>query len=788
MYELFFIARNNLKKKKGDVAILFFLMLLSSLILYVSISVLTNMDHVLEQSHENFHGADFLYIVPEIEAAKVTEIIYENEDVAESQTADVWIPTGGVSYRKSKDAEKKAFSFIFETIEDEKTIGKLSDNIVLDSDEKTILLPYYLKISNDYAVGEKIYLTIGEQEYEFKIGGFVEDPMFANPTNISFYYCYLERDTIQQIIDEQPLMAAGHCLNYQVRLKAGADSLDFDDQISVQLTKEIPELGNAQTLGMNWTSMKGGAGIAAKIAMGIMLVFSILLMMIALIIVRFSVRNFLERNMKNIGVLEATGYTTRQLQASAMLEMVSLAVVASITGVILGIAGSSLIGNIQASIIGISWNQKPDITAAFISIIVVVALVMGITWMVGRIYKKITVLSALRGGIMTHNFRKNYLPFEKSILPVSWTLGIKAILQEKIKNVMVMAIIALLSFSSCVGFFIYENFSKDMSMLMKMSGIEVGTAWINGEDLAGAGEQIKGLPSIEQVLFFDINTVRLSHDEKSASVTCDMWDEPEKLINEMVVAGRLPRQDNEIVLTTATSEQLGVAVGDVIYVEGSGERLDYIVVGIDQKINEMGRKALMNLAGGTRLNGREQVTSLYLYATEGTSFEQIKKEVTSILPDLQLTDGEKQTEDSMGSATAGMKAICVIFVTITIGVVIMIVMLLIKNRLAKERKNYGIQKALGFTTPQLVIQTILTNLPVDLFGAVIGAILAKFLMNPLVALSFSFCGIQKCDLQTPAFWLVLDVVGIMIIAMLTAILSASKIHKIEPVMLLQEDC
>lgn len=641
-------------------------------------------------------------------------------------------------YRGESEIEKKEFAFVLETIEEEKKISKLPVNTQDIKQNQAILLPYYLKANGSFQVGDNIYLTLGEHEYEFLVMGFVEDPLFATPLNISVYKCYIMKAYLEEIEGEEPSLKESKYKTYKVRLKEGERSIEFDDKISTLLTKEVPDLSNSINMGMNWESMKGGDAILSKVAMGIMLVFSGLLVIISLIIVRFSVRGFIEDNMKNIGVLQACGYTVRQLRCSIFMEMFGITAIASTIGLTAGISGSGLIRNAQASMIGLSWNQTFDLKAAVVTMTLVLVLISTVTLSATKIYKRISILDALRGGIHNHNFRRNYLPLDKCMFSKSVALGCKSILGEKMKNIAILFIIMLLSFTCCAGFFLYENFAKDTSKLLKLTGIELGTAIITGGNLEQIKEKAETFKSIDQILCYENCSVKLMYKDSQVTITCDMWSDPKSLINETIVEGRLPEYENEIVVTTNVSEKLVAEVGDVIYVEGLGEKKSYIITGIDQKINNMGLKALMTLEGQARLNGINQVSSLYVYAKEGYSFEEIQTEITKQFTGINIFESVKQAEDSLNGISRGMELICAIFVTITVLVVTMVVMLLIKSKLMKERKNYGIYKALGFTSGELMRQTIMTNFPVDLIGAVAGAILAGYFTNSLVALCLSF--------------------------------------------------
>ena len=138
----------------------------------------------------------------------------------------------------------------------------------------------------------------------------------------------------------------------------------------------------------------------------------------------------------------------------------------------------------------------------------------------------------------------------------------------------------------------------------------------------------------------------------------------------------------------------------------------------------------------------------------------------------------------MNSVVLAMVAICVIFVIITVFVVAMVEILLIKAKVIRERKNLGLNKAFGFTTRQLIAQTMLMNLPVIALGAVCGVVLSVYLMEPLIIACMSFCGIEKCPFTVDFFWMAVTVIGILLVAIAASFVSAFQIRKIEPVKML----
>lgn len=785
MEALWFITRNNIKKKKRDVAVLSFLIALAALLLYTSVSVFAGLNSILDAAYERAHTADLIYITGQ-GADRIPDIFKSQEEVVEYEESECLF-FASADYRRGQEEGSQQSMFVIGRIEEERAICTLAGSEHVTACEDSILLPYYLKASGGFAVGDLFYLTIGEAEWEFHVAGFVEDPLFATPLNISAYSCYISSARMDELLKENDMARAGRGTCYKVRLRAGEDSMDFDHKISQILTAEIPELGSSMNLGMNWKAMKGGAGMLSKISMGVMLIFSLLLITVAIIIVRFSIHNFMEMNRKNTGILQAAGYTTKQLRHSVMFEMAFIAFLASAAGVLLGVLGSSLIGSIQGMMIGLSWNQKFHAGAAFITMAGLLVMVPGVAWLCGRAYKKTPVLDALRGGISTHNFKRNHFPLEKSRLPGALVLAGKHLFGEKGKTLSVFFIVTLLSFSACAGFGLYENFAVRMDNLLKIVGLETGDILVTGEGVEQAGTELAQWDGIEGVLYYGNLSIHIESAEGETEVTCDFWRDPEALHNEMLTQGRLPKYDNEIVLTTSIAKMLHVKPGDTVYVTGGGERLAYIVSGIDQKMNNMGLKAMMREAGAKRLNDTVELTQVYCYFEDDMTVAEMSERILARFPELAVADSAKQVENMMKTIVLVMEAICAVFVLITLFVVVLVEVLLIKSKLIKERRNFGIWKALGFTTAQLIVQTMLMNLPVIGAGAVLGSLLTSVLFEPLVLVCLSFCGIKQTNSVVPPVWMLITIAGILLVALAASFLSSVRIRKIEPVSMLIEE-
>lgn len=785
MYRLFFIAKNNLKKKKSDVVVLVFLTMLAVVLLYMSITAMTNTGKVLDKVYEETNGADFIFITPNKEREQLTELISSQEEVSQCEVIPC-LYKSGVKYHRTGERKSEG-SFLLGAMEETRNIQKFTIQEEGENKKNSILLPYYFKAGFSYETGDIIFLTLGAHEYEFEVLGFIEDGLFATPLNNEVLRCYLHKDYIEEIKEREKGYLQEGYYEYRVKLKQGQSSYKFDQKLSEIITKEIPDIDRSANLGLNWETTKDGDAIMSNIGMGIIMTFGFLLIGIAIIIIRFSVRNFIQDNMKNIGILQATGYTSNELKNAGIIEMAGIALVGTCFGLLAGYLCGGIIGNLQGMLIGMKWKIGFDIGAACITALLVNVLILFVTVWTVRVYGNITVLNALRGGVSTHNFRKNHVPLDRTKLCLQGALGIKSIAKEKMKSLAICFIVFVLSLASCVGFTLYQNFSLNTDKLVKLSGLDSFNIAITGENLEQVGEELLSWEEVEDVVYYNSNSIKLNKGEESITLTADFWKNPQKLKNETLIEGRLPKYENEIVITTKVSEMLQAAVGDVIYVEGSGERKDYIVSGIDQKISHMGISALMNAKGAERLNGTYTANTLYVYTEKGVTYSQIQKRIKKKYENVTVIDREKIVQNAISSISTSMKLICGLFVTITLFVVYMVVMLLVKTKVVQEKRNYGIYKALGFTTSQLVLQMVCSNLPIMTTGALLGSIGSIYMTDSFIVLFLSFCGVKVCDMVINPVWLVVTVVGITVVSLLVTLCVSMKIRKIEPArMLLSE--
>ncbi len=102
----------------------------------------------------------------------------------------------------------------------------------------------------------------------------------------------------------------------------------------------------------------------------------------------------------------------------------------------------------------------------------------------------------------------------------------------------------------------------------------------------------------------------------------------------------------------------------------------------------------------------------------------------------------------------------------------------------KKKKEYGILKALGYKTSDLVLQTAISFMPSIIISVVLFSVVSYFLANPYMNLIMVNFEIMKSSFSIPVLGVLLIGILLVLISFLFAIFESRRIKKIEPYKLL----
>ena len=142
-----------------------------------------------------------------------------------------------------------------------------------------------------------------------------------------------------------------------------------------------------------------------------------------------------------------------------------------------------------------------------------------------------------------------------------------------------------------------------------------------------------------------------------------------------------------------------------------------------------------------------------------------------------------------GKATyQGMLSAYITFVTmIVVGLIVLstfivsfVLYLLVRVMLNKKKREYGIMKAFGVTTKQLILQTAISFLPIQIIATGVGVVISCCIVNPLFSFMLSEIGIVICHFAIPVGMIIIVSICMIALSFVLVCMLSRKIKKISP--------
>ncbi len=773
MRKLFLIVRSNLRKAKGQTASIVVLVLLAAMLL--NLWLMLSMDY--RANFGRYHdklNAEHVTITVEDKEGDIKKFLDEtlkNDDrVLEYYVDSCMHMTGTFSYNGGD--MNSWFTFAEKDKAFARPIGRAE--ITEEGNAASgIYLPMLYK-TNDIAVGKSIEITIGSHPVKYTVCGFFNSVMLGSH-NCGMVALILTQDKYEELETLGYTTPSALC---SVRIHDKADNLTFEADLKAKIAKNFP---NTTMVSNCYDIVVQSRYISQMICSSVISVMAFLVLLIALVVIVSNIINYIQVNLKNLGVLKAQGYTSRQLVCSLLLQFLGLALIAAIVGAALSYALFPAINSMMIAQTGIPYTIRFLPLPILISLLILGGTVALAVWVASRRIKKIEPIVALRSGVATHSFKRNFFPLEKTKAPLNLAHALKTTFSNVKHNITVCITMLVLSLVVVFSGMATENIVLDITPFLNLIVGETPDTCIN-IDVEIEEEFLEAMHRDERVekvyLYSQMNVSHVGGTELLGTLTDDF----SRVENQSVVfTGRFPKYDNEIAIGAKYANQKGLRVGDEIEITANGKTEKYLICGLTQISNYLGRDCLLTRAGYERL-GTVSMASYYLMLTDETDIDAFNLEVQNKFTGHVNTviNGVAAIE---GTATVYVSLITIIVIAILILsalIIAFVLYLLVRTMLNNKIRDYGILKSLGFTSRQLILQTALSFMPALILSTVVGMIISCLVINPLMSLFLNSIGIVKCTFAVPVAFSSIAGLGLILLSFGFACLLSIRIRKIAP--------
>lgn len=599
-----------------------------------------------------------------------------------------------------------------------------SNNPITEISDGEIYLTNILMNKNDVSVGDKIKITIGDTTLVFTVKSQIKDALLGSSMMGMPRLLISQNDFDRLYADAESALRSGKLIFIDT---------DDTDALAQELAEcsEIVFSGDKELIKTTY--------IMDMLIAGVLLVISICLILIAFVILRFTITFTLNEEFREIGIMKAIGIKNRKIRGLYIVKYFAMSVVGAVFGFICGIPFGNLF--LQQASENIMINQSGYLINVLCAVIVVGIIMLFCYRCTGKV-KKFTPVDAIRNGTTGERYKK------KGILKLS-KIGLRPVPFMALNDILSGAKrFAVMVLTFTIGILLITIMTNTISTLksdnlvtwfnMVESDVYLSHAGNGDNYVANNGHELleedlnsikdtlseKGIEAqcfVETMFKFTISDGEYSVKSLSFQGTGTSTDQYE------YIEGTAPQNTNEVALTYIIADKIHAEIGDTVTVTTSQGEKEYIVTAIYQSMNNMGE--------GIRFHEDEeldysQTMGFFAYQIKYTDnpSENQKNDrlelIKELYPDYEVMTGGEYVNSMVNVAEyiGGIKNIVVIVVMI---ICILVAILMEKSFLTKEKGEIAMLKATGFTNGSIILWQTLRIAIVMVFSVLLAIILSQ---------------------------------------------------------------
>ena len=486
---------------------------------------------------------------------------------------------------------------------------------------------------------------------------------------------------------------------------------------------------------------------------GILLAVSICLMLIAFVVLRFTISFTLTEEFRQIGVMKAIGLPNPQIRGLYLAKYLLLAVIGAFIGFFGSIPFSKLLLDSisQTMVLG----NEDSLLINALCCILVVGIILAFCYSCTAKVKKLTPVDAIRSGTTGERFhKKGLLRLSKTPGNPTFFLALNDVLSQPRRFGAVILTLFL-----CLSLVLMLTTSVNT---LKSSGLVPAFNMTRFHLACSAGYDFRPTPDGNRLMREDLKETEALL--KQGGIDCRCYAEVDFSLSLLYKSnkhtilvsqglgtttdqytyfeGSAPCQPGEIAITKQVAEKLDAGIGDTITMQIGEENREFLVTGFYQ--------TMMNMGSSARVHEDEPISYEYLTNSWSMQIEfpddpseaeiRSRGERIKEILDIEKVETEAELVDSMIGMAQTMESVRLLILTISLIIIVLIVVLIGHSFIAKERADIAILKAIGFRNSQIVSWQALRFVILCIIATILALVFHMPLMNLAITPIFTGMG------------------------------------------------
>ena len=599
----------------------------------------------------------------------------------------------------------------------------------------------------------------------FVVTGFVRDSQMNSTLASSKRFVVSAGDYAQ--------LKEGGSVEYLIefRLKDLSDLSEFESAYSAS---QMP--ANGPTL--SWPLFRMISAVSDGIMIAVILLVSVIVILIALLCIRFTLLAKIEDDYREIGVMKAVGIRVSDIQSIYLAVYAVLAAAGCIMGFLLSLA---LRGPLQESIranLGESGNDGLSFLLGMAGTLLLFFFILFFIRRILKRFRRISPVQAIRQGSEQENVRggKSLRLSKNRWLSANLFLAVKDIAARKRLYLTMLFVIILACFIMVVPQNLYHTISDSSFVTYLGVGrcdlrMDIQQTEELEEKAGSVGEFLERDSAVETYAVF---VTELFDQEQEDGTTEQIKVE---LGNHgafplQYVDGRLPSRDSDIALSVLYAEEMDKKVGDkMILLTDKGEK-QLTVCGIYSDITNGGKTAKAAFQPGTR---EAAWSTVCVNLKQPGVLAEKTEEYSRKFPYAKVSGMEDYVAQTFGQTLRAVRTASVGAGFVAVVVTLLVILLFMKLLTAKDRYSIAVLKSVGFTGSDISRQYIWRSVLVVILGILLGSVLAGTLGERIAGAAISSLGAAAFQFtEDPLSSFVLSPVVLLFTALAATIAGTAK--------------
>ena len=734
------MLKRDLKRKKTMNTILFIFIIIASMFMASGLNNITavtsGLDNYLDEAGvgdyniltmgDHAVGAldDFLKDTPEIKDYRIEETIYASQKNFRNEDGSY------IDYASTSGANL--------IMSGKKTVLKFYDennDLISEPKEGEVYVSNGFLNDSEKKVGDTIKIMHNGVELKEKIVGICKDAFLGGA--IVGNRRFIINDNDYEKIMEKKVVKDSYM--------GQACYIDTDD------TKAIKSaLTNASNVAFDGDrNLIKTSYLMDMILAIVMLIMSACLIIVSLVILRFSIRFSIEEEFREIGVMKAIGIKNVRIRSLYIVKYLAMALLGSAVGFGVSIPfGSFLLKESSKAIMlknsnDIIWNIIGSIC------IVLICLLFGLLF-TGRV-KKFTPLDAIRSGQSGERFKKkNKYHLRKTHLKTGGYLALNDVISAPKRFFTIVLtfflctalVLIMVNISSTMRSDAFADSFGTVSDLYIMD-VDKTMDYLSSGSLEGIQDKLdgfekkladEGMPAHVCVELQYKYPITVKGKDYSYTFQCGMGTD----INDYAsIEGSAPSAPDEIAITPAVAKFLDIDIGDRITVHFADKDMDCIVTQLYETMNNMGELIRFHTDAPVDIMHFSSAMGLQINFDDHPDAETIearKDKVSKALDTDEVMNAEEYCVDCMKVAPM-MEALAYLLLAITMVVILLVTILTERTLIAGEVTQIATLKAIGFSNGAIVRwhtwRFVIVGIVVAVLSAAFSIPLTKLFGDPI---------------------------------------------------------